>query len=77
MLPTLQTVTLSGYTQRKDSSSGHAVDHYLLSVVVARSEWMQLNFADLPFIDPVEALARFRLRREMTKTGFLKLIESF
>ena len=77
MLPTLQTVTLSGYTQRKDSSSGHTVDHYLLSVVIARSAWMQLNFADLPSIDPVEALARFQLRREMTKTGVFKPIESF
>ena len=77
MLPTLQTVTLSGYTQRKDSSSGHTVDHYLLSVVVIRSDWLQLNFADLKSIDAIEALARFQLRREMTKTGIFKPIESF
>lgn len=77
MLPALQEVTLSGYTQRKDKASGHTVDHYLLSVVVTRSAWGQLNFAELRSIDVVEALARFQMRREMTKTGIFKPIESF
>jgi len=77
MLPTVQEVTLSGYTQRKDKASGHTVDHYLLSVVVTRAAWGQLNFTELRSIDVIEALARFQMRREMTKTGIFKPIESF
>lgn len=77
MLPTLQEVTLSGYTQRKDKATGHTVDHYLLSVVVTRAAWSEINFANLGSIDVVDALARFQLRRDMTKAGAFKPIESF
>jgi len=77
MLPTLREVTLSGYTQRQDKATGRTVDHYLLSVEVSRSDWVKVNFSNLRGVDPVEALARFQLRRKMTKTGFFKPVEPF
>lgn len=75
MLPTLSQVTLSGYTQRPDKATGHTVDQYLLSVVVKRADWEQLSFSSLSDIDVIEALGRFELRREMSKTGVFKPIE--
>lgn len=52
-------------------------DHYLYSVRVERTHWKEINFAALTEIDVVEALARFELRREMTKTGAFRPIEPF
>ena len=77
MLPTLTEVTVSGYTQRKDKATGHEEDHYLLSLVVSRSAWAQINFAELRALDVVEALSRFQLRREMSKTGVFKPVTPF
>lgn len=77
MLPTLNEVTLSGYTQRKDKATGHTGDQYVLSIVVSRSAWAQINFAELRSLDVVEALARFELRREMSKTGIFKPVTPF
>lgn len=77
MLPTLNEVTLSGYTQRKDKATGHTGDQYVLSAVVPRSAWAQINFADLRSLDVIEALARFELRREMSKTGIFKPVTPF
>lgn len=77
MLPTLNEVTLSGYTQRKDKATGHTGDQYVLSVVVPRSAWVRINFADLRSLDVVEALAQFELRREMSKTGVFKPVTPY
>lgn len=77
MLPTLTEVTLSAYTQRKDKATGHADDQYLLSVGVTKSAWTQINFAELRVLDITDALARFNLRREMSKAGVLKAVQPF
>ena len=77
MLPTVQEVTLSGYSQRKNKSTGHEQDDYLLSVVVFRTSWSAINFGSLESIDVIDALARFELRRDMTKTGIFKAIQPF
>jgi len=74
VLPTLQVVTLSGYSQRKDKATGHEQDDYLLSVSVPRSAWERLNFSALRDLDVVEALERLGARREMSKTGVFKAI---
>lgn len=61
---------LTGPTARLD-------DEYLLSVVVARDGWEQIDFAHLDQIDVTECLSRFKLRRTMTKTGVFKPVEPF
>lgn len=77
MLPTVQRVTLSGYSQRKNRATGHEQDDYLFSVVVQRSSWEQIDFGSLRAIDVLEAFTRFEMRREMTKTGVFKAIQPF
>lgn len=77
MLPKVQEVALSGYSQRKSKMTGHEGDEYLYSVVVPRSGWEQLNFSHLDAIDVIDAFTRFELRRNMTKTGVFKPVEAF
>lgn len=77
LLPTIDKVTISGYSQRHSKLTGHLENQYLLSVVVMRKDWEEINFGGLDTIDPIEALYRFELRRDMTKTGNFKSIEPF
>jgi len=77
MLPTVQEVTLSGYSQRKSKTTGHEENEYLFSVVANRSDWEAINFISLQSIDVLEAFTRFELRRDMTKTGIFKAIQAF
>lgn len=77
LLPTVELVILSGYTQRVDASTGHDADQYLLSVRVQRSQWGFINFSALEAIDVIESLGRFDLRRSMSKAGAFKAIEPF
>lgn len=76
-LPKLDKIILSGYSQRIDRSSGATQDEYLYSVVINRSQWIQINFTDLRKVDPVESLSKFEIRRKMTKTGIFSPIEPF
>lgn len=76
-LPTVATVIFSGYSQRRDPATGHINDDYLISVRTERGDWQQLNFAHLERIDPAEALARFDLRRAMTKSGIFVGVTPF
>ncbi len=75
MLPSVQVVTLSGYSQRRDRATGHVRDEYLLSVSVARAAWEALNFKALKDLDVVEAMERLGVRREMSKTGTFKAVQ--
>jgi Protein of unknown function (DUF4236) len=72
-LPTTQTVVFSGYSQRRDSTTGQMQNEYLLSVRVQRKEWLELHFDHLADIDVVESLNRHDLRREMTRSAFKKI----
>ncbi|MCM2375482.1 DUF4236 domain-containing protein [Pseudomonas marginalis] len=76
-LPQASTVVFSGYSQRPDKATGRITDEYLFSVRVGRGAWSDIDFGRLADIDVVEALARFDLRRQMTKTGIFKAIEPF
>lgn len=77
VLPRARTVVLSGFSQRSDKSTGHVVDQYLYSVRVSRADWMDINFEHLQEVDVMEALARFEMRRKMSKTGVFTPIEPF
>lgn len=76
-LPKATTVVFSGYSQRPDKATGRITDEYLFSVRVGRGAWSDIDFRRLADIDVVEALTRFDLRRQMTKTGIFKAIEPF
>lgn len=77
VLPKAEEVVLSGYSQRPDKATGEIQDQYLYSVRVRRNEWAQINFGNLDDVDPAEALGRFDIRREVSKTGLFKAIEPF
>lgn len=74
-LPSLESLTLSGYTPGVNSATGYEEDHYLLSVKVLRERWKNINFESTVNIDPVAALEQFELQRNMTKTGIFKPIQ--
>lgn len=73
-LPAAKLVTVSGYSQRRDPGTGQQQDDYLLSARVTRDAWSTIDFGHLQSIDPVEALQRFDLRRDMSKSGIFKPI---
>lgn len=74
-LPIAEEVVLSGYSQRVESATAQIHDEYLYSVRVRRAEWKMIQFNNLPALDVVEALARFELRRDMSKVAVFKAIE--
>jgi len=74
-LPTVESVTLSAYSQRPDNATGKIVDEYLYSVHVERDAWVGIDFYNLNAVDMVESLAQFDLRRKMTRTGIFRPID--
>lgn len=74
LLPGIQNVKASGYTQILDSATGHQTDQYLISVGIDKSRFSKLNFSSVEHINPIEALELFELRRDMTKTGIFRPI---
>ena len=70
-------VILSAYSQRNNPATGMIQDDYLYSVRVDREQWSGINFQNLNNIDIVEALTRFELRRNMSKTGVFTAIQPF
>lgn len=76
-LPQINTVIISGYSQRISSTTGQVNDEYLYSVKVDRSKWKEINFKNIKHLDPIEALGSFEIRRKMTKTGIFRPIEPY
>ena len=74
-LPVSVEVTLSAYSQRSDPATGQINNDYLYSVRVQRTDWNLIQFDNLPALDVVEALTKFELRRDMSKTAIFKPIE--
>jgi uncharacterized protein DUF4236 len=75
--PEVEAVLLSAFTQVPDPATGGVGDKYLYSVRVGREAWSRIHFDNLDALDPIEALAAFELRREMSKTGIFRAIEPF
>jgi hypothetical protein len=76
-LPSLQNIALSAYSQRPDTATGRISDEYLLSVRVARRDWERIDFRNMDLLDPVAALERFDLKREMTASGIFRPVTPF
>jgi hypothetical protein len=68
---------ISGYSQRLNKSTGHTDDDYLISAIIPRDRFAQINFSDLQQVDPVEAIGSFTIRRSMSATKLLMPIEPF
>ena len=76
-LPTVELVTLSGYSQRPDSKTGRITDEYLYSVKATREKWQSIDFSNLQLIDVAECFDLFELLRKATKTGVMISIKPF
>lgn len=76
-MPGLGSVLISGFSQRQSRATGQVEEEYLYSVRIERSGWERIEFSQLDQIDPVEALTRFDLRRNMTRTGIFRPIIPF
>jgi hypothetical protein len=77
VLPKVEEVVLSGYSQRPDKATSEVQDQYLYSVRVSRRDWAGVNFANLKDVDPSGALGLFEIRRDITKAGLFKAIIPF
>ena len=76
-LPMVETVVISGYSQRVNPATGVIGDEYLLSVIINRSQWEKINFQNLLAVDPIYCFEEFDLRRKMTQTGIFKQIDPY
>lgn len=74
ILPTVEQVTLSAFTQRDDPTTGHESDTYVYSVRVSRNEWAEINFKKIAALDVVACFDRFELRRKIGRTGAFERI---
>jgi len=77
VLPSIESVVVSGYTQRVDPATGRENDEYLLSARVTRAAWAEIDFGALAQVDLVAAFERFELRRDMARSGIFRAIEPF
>lgn len=69
------TVSAAGFTQRLNKATGQIEEDYILQCTTNRAQFLELNFDGLDLVDPVVALERFDLNRNMTSTGIFKPIE--
>lgn len=77
ILPSVQDITLSAFTQRVDPATGHHADTYVYSANISRSIWGKINFDNLSVIDVVSAFEQFELRRKISRSGGLEGILPF
>ena len=75
-LPSVERLTISGYTQTLNAAIGYEEDTYLLVVDVRKADWKMLNLTQPELIDPIAALEQFELRRDMSKTGIFRAVEA-
>lgn len=74
-LPSIATVTASGYSQRADPATGHMRDDYLVSVRVSRAQWQALDFTNLAAVDVFEALGALGAVRNVQRSGKLLAVQ--
>ncbi len=70
----INTIQISGYTQRVNKKTGNIDDNYIYSIKFQRDKFETLNFDQ---IDPIEAFTNFEHEMNLTKTLELKTIEPF
>lgn len=69
-------VEISGFTQRLNQSTGYVVDDYIIKSIVDRGFFSNINFKQLELLNPIEALEKCELKRNMTATGIFKKLST-
>lgn len=75
MLPALDEVVASGYSQRRDPATAREREDYLVSVRVRREAWSVLDFGALEHLDPVASLGAFECVRDLSDSDAFAPIE--
>lgn len=57
LLPTVETIVISGYTQRRDKATGIINDDYIYSLLVQRNVFHSLN---IQHVDPLDSFQNFQ-----------------
>jgi len=76
-LPSIEQILISGYIQRTSTANGKRGDLYILSLLVTRRRWQQIDFSQLPQIDPQAALRELGARVQFDRSGNFKPIEPY
>ncbi|OIJ20345.1 hypothetical protein BKP45_09810 [Anaerobacillus alkalidiazotrophicus] len=74
LLPTCETIIISGYTQIQNKATGHVDDQYIYSLKVDKEILYSLNMLD---VHPIAAFENFRPKIDVTKTCIFKEIEPY
>ncbi|HBD9320254.1 TPA: DUF4236 domain-containing protein [Legionella pneumophila] len=74
-LPALKKIILSGYVQHNNVATGVIEDMYIISVEIELSKWVEINFNQLSTVNPVSALERFNIRKNMDRVSNFCQIE--
>lgn len=76
-LPCLNTIIMSGYSQRKNKKNAIVSDEYLLSVSVTRDRWGQLALRDASIVDPTRTIEMLNHIRKMNANNQFSPIEPY
>lgn len=76
-LPWSERIIIAGYSQRLDAATGRINDDYLLAAVFTRDGLERIDYRALEAIDPIDAVAAFDHRVQMTTTGIFKPIDPY
>ncbi len=76
-LPTIDKVVISSYVQRKCTGTAQIRDEYVMSTIVDRAGWGQINFSQLSDIDPASTIGMFPLRVKLDRSSRLQEITPF
>ncbi len=76
-LPTISKVVISSYVQRRCEGTGNIKDVYVMSSIIDRGGWSQINFSQLDTIDPAAAIGMFELRVKPDRSSRLQEIVPF
>lgn len=74
LLPTCETIIISGYTQVQNEATGHLEDQYIYSLNVDKKIFYSLNMAD---VHPIAAFENFKPIIDATKTFIFKEIQPY
>lgn len=74
LLPTCETIIISGYTQVQNKATGHIEDQYIYSLKVNKKTFYSLNLAE---VHPIAAFDNFEPVINATKTFIFKEIEPY
>lgn len=76
-LPTIKKVVISSYVQRQCLGTAQQKDEYVMSSIIDREGWAQIDFNQLDVIEPAAAIGKFELRVKPDRSARFQEITPF